>query len=93
MIYAKNRRDFFKYIYQRNGNIKQTISLNISGDTASDKAAAEIFKQELTKNLSAKSKLCMHLPCLDKSKKSELIFNSNELTVWEALLSCSNSNI
>ena len=92
MIYAKNRKDFFKYIYQRNGNIKQTISLNIRGDSASDKEAAEIFKQEFTKKFSARSKLCMHLPCQDKSKVSGLMFNSNELTVWEALLSCSNNN-
>ena len=92
LIYAKYRKDFFKYIYQRNGNIKQTISLNISGDIASDKEAAEIFKQEFTKKFSARSKLCMHLPCLHKSKESELMFNSNELTVWEALLLCSNSN-
>ena len=91
LIYAKNNSKFFAHTSQKSGKVKHQVNITVNGAIVSDKEAAGIFIREFANNYS--SAACISFPSFQRSDPSaQLIFNSTETAIVEALAACFNSS-
>ena len=69
LIYNNSRQAFYKYIYQRRGEGKLTVSLGQSGAALTNQEAPEILLKKFSSNFSAgyKSTMTASLSLADKT--------------------------
>ena len=88
LIYAKNKSAFFAHISQKSGKVKHQVNITVNCAIVSDKETADIFIREFANNYS--SAACISFPSFETSDSSaQLIFNSTETAIVEALSSVS----